>query len=137
MYQIFDPALNMDGLDVNRRHRHHRRRHPSEIRGAVIGRDSLKGWDSKKLPASHYLKSIVAVAEYNAIISLQHMIFADGAEGISGSDGDRESTKLTSLSPGPVIFPVKVRVCQIACGLHHSGDIFYLLPCKLYSKLIF
>ncbi len=45
----------------------------------------------------------------------------DGIDAALGSDGDRDTNKLASLSPGPISFPSKVRVSQVACGLHHSG----------------
>ncbi len=45
-------------------------------------------------------------------------------EATLGSDGDRDANKLTSLSPGPISLPNKVRVSQVACGLHHSGISF-------------
>ena len=45
----------------------------------------------------------------------------DGADAALGSDGDRDTNKLASLSPGQISFPGKVRVSQVACGLHHSG----------------
>ncbi len=46
-------ALNADvALDGNRRHRHHRRRHPSEVKVAMMGRDvsARGGWEAKKMP---------------------------------------------------------------------------------------
>jgi hypothetical protein len=48
----------------------------------------------------------------------------DGIEATLGSDGDRDTNKMASLSPGLVSFPNKVRVSQVACGLHHSGSTF-------------
>ena len=42
-------ALNADDvLDANRRHRHHRRRHPSDVKVAVLEREIPKAWEPKK-----------------------------------------------------------------------------------------
>ncbi|KAK4016037.1 hypothetical protein OUZ56_031000 [Daphnia magna] len=98
---IGDIALNADAaLDGNRRHRHHRRRHPSEIKVAVTNREASRGLEAKKIPASQIQKN--------------------GTDGVLGSDGDRDANKLASLSPGPIGLPSKVRISQVACGLHHS-----------------
>jgi hypothetical protein len=53
-------AINADvALDGNRRHRHHRRRHPSEVKVAMMNREVPKGWDAKKIPVSNLQKSTV------------------------------------------------------------------------------
>ena len=42
-------ALNADDvLDANRRHRHHRRRHQSDVKVAVLEREIPKAWEPKK-----------------------------------------------------------------------------------------
>ncbi|XP_046440285.1 E3 ubiquitin-protein ligase MYCBP2-like isoform X2 [Daphnia pulex] len=98
---LLGAALNADvALDGNRRHRHHRRRHPSEVKVAMMNREAPKGWDAKKIPAGQPQKN--------------------GIDAALGSDGDRDTNKLASLSPGPISFHSKVRVSQVACGLHHS-----------------
>jgi hypothetical protein len=118
-------ALNADvALDGNRRHRHHRRRHPSEVKVAMTNRDAPKGWDAKKIPACLPQKSMCAIqCSCDLSIEFHSNLFEiiDGAEATLGSDGDRDTNKLASLSPGPISFPNKVRVSQVACGLHHSG----------------
>lgn len=55
-------ALNADvALDGNRRHRHHRRRHPSEVKVAMMNREAPKGWDAKKIPAGQPPKSMCMI----------------------------------------------------------------------------
>ncbi|KFM80172.1 putative E3 ubiquitin-protein ligase MYCBP2, partial [Stegodyphus mimosarum] len=49
---------------------------------------------------------------------------------VVGSDQERETTKLTALSPARMHMPTEVPVVQIACGLHHNvllcqnGDVY-------------
>lgn len=55
-------ALNADvALDGNRRHRHHRRRHPSEVKVAMMNREAPKGWDAKKVPVGLPQKSMCMI----------------------------------------------------------------------------
>lgn len=64
---IFIEALNADAaLDGNRRHRHHRRRHPSEVKGPNIGRGRgiPKDWgDIKNVlhPGQHQKSSLSTI----------------------------------------------------------------------------
>lgn len=41
-------------------------------------------------------------------------------EDVTGSDHERETTKLTALPPGLLYMPTENPVVQIACGLHHT-----------------
>ena len=119
-------AINADvALDGNRRHRHHRRRHPSEVKVAMMNREAPKGWDAKKIPVGNLQKSMCTVLCELSIEFCSNLLeIIDVIEATLGSDGDRDTNKLASLSPGLVSFPNKVRVSQVACGLHHSGSTF-------------
>ena len=134
-------ALNADiALDGNRRHRHHRRRHPSEVK-AMMARDVPRGWEAKKIPPGSLQKSKLCCRFISLNLFSQIFYIVDVVEPNLGSDGDRDANKLASLSPGPVNLPTKVRVSQISCGLHHSGKVLgIILPMTrfyIYIRFLF
>ena len=125
-------VLNPDpgAMEGNRRpHKHssHRRRHPSEVKVAMMARDIPKGLlDPRKSHSSHLLKSCIILCFFYFhilfIFTFSSSVSLGGSEFTPGSDGDREANKLASLSPGPVNLPDKTRISQVACGLHHTGN---------------
>ena len=59
-------ALNaVIALDGNRRHRHHRRSQPSEVK-AMMARDVPRGWEAKKIPPGSLQKSKL-LCSYNSL----------------------------------------------------------------------
>ncbi len=138
---LFFLAMNGDpSVEGNRRqHRHsHRRRHPSEAKIAAMARDVPKAFDHKKINAAHLLKSNVLLQEFSFYEILDcHLFLIGGSDVAPGSDGDREANKLASLSPGLVNLPERVKITQIACGLHHSGKLRICFPVMITATIMY
>lgn len=53
-------------------------------------------------------------------IVIHHIIISFLAKDQSGSDAERDASRITCLPPGKISLPCDSPVIQIVCGLHHS-----------------